>query len=769
MYGLDRGGQLGDLEALGLNTLYVDLRPDELQDLDPVRNQIRKTAAAGYKVIIGIPTTGAERGVAAMSDGYRSWVEGIISTVVLGLRDEPGVSGWATGHYLEKSIGYPDDEFRDFLRGRYTTIEAVNRYWGGSSRAWTGIGQQSALEPVTGAPFGIGRAAVDVADFRTAAFAAVMHHWARTIRQLDDTRPLLTGCLSLYRSIPAVPDLYDVIVVGFPPDIMTPDPRAHGDHLTHNAHGIDMARRGGRFDVIPVLRLPFPWEPGYGTGLRDWVLEADIHGACGVGFESWARLDYEPDMWRLTERPLTQVLPLVDFSGRPEPTVAVLYSPYSEGFAVAGQPVYGHLAGFATGETNNLVEALRAGTCFGPVDYLTTDDLAECSLDRYGAIVAPAALGLSLEDSHLLAEYVRSGGALLGDLGIGLHTTGDWLDLPEPLAACFGIKAMGEIKARAGTLSVSAQVPWLPHVIHGLRSTGSFRARAPGSSGDVAYQAGSYAVGSYAAYAAIMQTARAVAVLDVNSSTPEVPLFAGLIAAEYGRGVAVFATHPLYQHWPLSDPLNAALHYDLLGRRRVCELVGEPLLPAVVEISVEGDRIRILNASAEQRSTIVALHSGDDRLVNGALTVNHAAYTAGRANQQIEMTLPANSLSTLRMTPIRLQPYTDDVAAVIVELSAKRVRLSTAAPGAVLRPTRSQPFHFSKPDHPVRVRFEVHTGGDYSFVDGSRHIVTMETERGGTRRLEVLAANGALSFTEEVYREIVTIEPATIAARSAVR
>ena len=408
---------------------------------------------------------------------------------------------------------------------------------------------------------------------------------------------------------------------------------------------------------------------------------------------------------------------------------------------------------------SNLVEALRAGTCFGPVDYLTTADLTHVPLQRYGAIIAPAALGLSLDDSHLLAEYVRSGGALLADLGLGLHTNGDWRYLPEPLAAAFVISSIWEIKALAGTLSVSGSIPWLPHVVRGMKSKGSFRARMPGGSGPETYQAGSYAVGSYAGYAPLMQGATAVAVVDVDNSTPEAPLFAGVIGAHYGRGVAVFATHPLYQHWPLSDPLSAALHYDVLGRGRACELIDEPLIPAATEISVEADRIRVLNASAEHRRVVIALHSGDDRLVTSALTVNHAAYTAGEANQQVEVSVPPNSLAAFSSLPIRLQPYTDDVAAVVAEFSRNRVQLSVAAPGAALAPTRAQPYHFSRPTHAIRVRFEVRSGGGYDVADGSVHAVTMQTERGQTRTFDIVAKSGVLSFTEEVYREMVTIQP----------
>ena len=44
--------------------------------------------------------------------------------------------------------------------------------------------------------------------------------------------------------------------------------------------------------------------------------------------------------------------------------------------------------------------------------------------------------------------------------------------------------------------------------------------------------------------------------------------------------------------------------------------------------------------------------------------------------------------------------------------------------------------------------------------EGSRHLVSIQPERGKARRLEVVARNGALNFTEEVYREQIIITPA---------
>jgi len=761
VYGLDNGGTSADLKAFGVNTLYIDLRPNELANPEPVRQQVREAAAAGYKVIIGIPTTTfPTHRISPYSGPYLDAVSAMIGSIVNGLKTEPGVSAWATGHYLEKYISYYDEDFRKFLLERYASLDGVNQYWDTSLLTLDAIRQETALDLHPQLPFGFGRAAVDVADYRQYVFWAVMRQWAEQIKSLDDTRPLLTGAITLYRSIAAVPVTYDIVAVSFPPDIMRPNSSHYGDSITHNVHAVDMARRGGRFDVIPVLRMPLPGEPGWDTGgLRGWVLEADMHGACGVALENWDRYRQSPQIAHRTLRLLAETWPQADFSGRPRPTSAILYSPYAEGFQVAGQPVYGHLKGFASGQPSNLVEDLRMGTCFGPVDYLTSTDLATADLRRYGVIIAPAALGITQEQSSTLAEYVRSGGALLGDIGLGLHHTGSWLRLPPTLANALGVRELLEGESRAGDLSVIGQVPWLPHVTHGMKSSGTFRSVAA-ATGKQTYKTPPYSVSSYAAYAGLTESAVAVGSLRTKGAEQGNPVFAGLMCNTYGRGVAVFTTHLLYAYWPLSDPLSGALHYDLMARRATCELVSSPFLPDTVEVSLEDDRIRLLNGARGQVSPVVALYGRGDRLVQAALNVVTAQYTAGAERQTVYAAVPGETILSLPITTITAQPYGGEASVVIRELRPERIRLSVAGPGAHLNPRRGDLYELSRPDRSVRVRFAVNQGGVYQIHDGSRHTVTIQPERGTTRSLDVVARNGALTFTEEIYREGVTIRPA---------
>jgi len=761
VYGLDSGGTPDDLKAFGVNTLYIDLHPNELANLGPVRRQIAEASAGGYHVIVGIPTTSFETlRISPYSATYVAAVCRQIDGVVRALRDEPGVSAWATGHCLEKFINYRNSDFQQFLQMRYGSLESLNRHWNTRHRTWTGIGEQSALELRTEEAFAFGRPAVDVADYRTYAFRQVMQLWARRVKSLDSSRPLLTGRITLYSSIVAVPPEYDVIVVSMPPDIISPHFPRHGDHVTHNVEAVDMARRGGRFEVIPVLRLPVAGQPGYAGGLLDWVLEAHMHGACGVGFENWQRFAGNPGMRRHTLEPLAEAWTQVDFSAAPRPTAAIIYSPYAEGYQIAGRPLYGHIKGFGTGEPSNLSQSLRMGTCFGLLDYLTPDDLEGAELDRYGVIIAPAALGVSEEQCRILGRYVKAGGALLADLGMGLHQSGSWLHLAAPLQRVFGIEELFGGEPQAGRLSVAGSVAQLPHVRRGMRSSGTFRPLAPGGGPGAGHLARAYSIGSNVATASLSGGCVPLAIMSAEVNDDERRLFSGLMCNDYGRGLGLFATHLLYSHWPLGDRLSTALHYDLMLRRAECELVDAAFLPEVMEVSLETDGVRMLNGGSTKLTDRVALYGQGDRLVAGVVTMNRAGYTAGEERQEIAVTLAGHSTRFFPFTHITAQPYDAEVSVIVVERTPQRVELVVAGPGAVFAPSRGRPYRFTCPEGSVRVRFSVAEGGVYAVPRGSKHRVTITSGRNKTRRLEVVAQDDAITFTQYVTRGQIVIEPA---------
>jgi hypothetical protein len=425
-YGLERGGDPGVFAQLGLNTLYIDLQPSDIGDLAPCRQMIREAQRKGLKVIIGLPTclTAGYR-VSPWDDKYSGSVSELITHVVNSLKDEQGLTAWATGHALEKSISYTDADFRLYLQKGYPTLEALNASWGTQFGFWNVISMQVARETDAGRPFKVGRAAIDLADYQARAYHDVMVGWLRSIRAADSQRPVLTGRITLYRSLLSIPDGYDIVCVSMPPDVV------ESDLVSHNVQGLDMARRGGKFRVLQILRVPSTASPAYrDESLRAWIDQAALHGSVGFGLEEWPLLEptysrekrYLPASRRLTNA-ITACRDL-DFDVKPQANTAIVYSPYAEGLAVTGQPLYGYIRNLLTGEPSELAYVLRTGTRFGVVDYLSVEDLATADLNSYGTLLLPACLKLSTAAEVSLEDYVQLGGAVVGELGLGMYETG---------------------------------------------------------------------------------------------------------------------------------------------------------------------------------------------------------------------------------------------------------------------------------------------------------------------------------------------------------
>lgn len=346
-YGLERGGSPTVLQDLGLNTLYIDLLPADMADLEPCRAMIRSARQAGLQVVIGLPTCLTSRyHVSPYDEGYTGSVRELITYFVTALREEPGVTAWGTGHALEKSITYSEGDFRRYLQAGYPDLAALNASWGTALQTWPQFTRGLARETDSAAPFAVGRASLDLANYQAFAYREVMRVWLETIRALDPERPVLTGRVTLYRSLLSIPEGYDVVCVSMPPDVL------ESDLATHNVQALDIARRGGKFRVLTVLRVPSNASPAYSAeALRDWIQQGALHGSLGFGLEDWSLLaDIYATERRLVEPRRRQTINAVSscrslaFGFTPRPTSAVVYSPYAEGFEVTGQPIdLGHV------------------------------------------------------------------------------------------------------------------------------------------------------------------------------------------------------------------------------------------------------------------------------------------------------------------------------------------------------------------------------------------------------------------------------------------
>ncbi|MEN6301294.1 MAG: hypothetical protein ABFD96_01140, partial [Armatimonadia bacterium] len=192
-YGLERGGSTQAIKDLGLNTLYIDLLPSDVSDLQPCLTLIRSAQKDNLKVIIGLPTclTSAYQ-VSPLNEQYTGSVRELIRYIVTALKDEPGVTAWGTGHSLERSLRYSDDDFRHYLQRGYPSLGGLNAFWGSNFPTWPSITREQAEKVDANTPYQVGRASVDVAEYQVWAFRETMKLWLEAIRAVDDKRPVLT-------------------------------------------------------------------------------------------------------------------------------------------------------------------------------------------------------------------------------------------------------------------------------------------------------------------------------------------------------------------------------------------------------------------------------------------------------------------------------------------------------------------------------------------------------------------------------------------------
>lgn len=762
VYGLERGGGFPALEALGLDTFYLDLLPSDLADLEPARGLIRAAHERGWRVIVGLPTTTPLRGRVRPGDAvYLGSVRETINYCTRNLGSEPGVTAWATGHYLEKSLQFTDLDFHAYLQAAYPSLQAVNDSWAATFPTWLDITQERARGVDGAQPHGVGRASVDVADFKAWAFGRVMQHWLDAIREVDPDRPVLTGRISLYRSLVSVPAGYDVVCVAMPPDVLEPDLYAH------NVQALDLARRGGKFKVLPAFRCPHPSSEAYTEDrLRDWISLAAIHGAAGFGIDDWELLApaYETERKLDNGRRVTETLrdsARWPWGQTPEATAAVLYSPYAAGEEVTAQPTYGYLRGFLPGEPSRLLQGLRLGSRYGVADCLTVSDCETANLERYGAVLAPACLRLPAAASEALSSYLERGGTLLADLGWGMYETGSWLALPERWSETFGVIGLRDLKDRAGDLRVGIPCPLLPSLQPGMVSRGLFNAsRTEAAAPATARHA--FTVGGPMALGQVADGAWAVAPAASDMPKGGKPVFGGLFANRAGSGAALFASHALWAHWPLDDRLATVLHGELLSRRPLYELLQPGLWQQGLHFSGNRQAVLLANLSRQAVLAQVVAYRAEGQVFAGAAcrfvpSPVTLGYPAGAC--QLTVAVPGRGMAAAPRVPLVVQPWETSVTALVRRYGPEGVEVVVAGEDAKVTLNRGGVLSVQGL-RAGRVRL-VLSSGAYLTAPGSRHLVTV-TSRGGRATETVVTADdaGRLDLSGSYRQDTLTVRPA---------
>jgi len=757
LYGAGDLRSLPHVKNLGLNTVFIEMgSPVDAGMMSFARVIIQEAEKLDLGVIVGLPTTLPDQYTCSLDNA--AYIEGVteyITTVVRDLREVPGVIGWATSDSLDRDLALSDASFRKYLKAKYGGLLGIEAAWGIELPSEALVTVDAATTIYDELPFGAGQPSIDVADFSARSYHEMMALWARVIREVSEGEGLLvTGRVTLYRSLIAIPDDYDIIVASTPPWLLEPD------WTTHNVHSLDIARRGGRRNAMPCLRLPHGLDDGAPfreQRLQEWMMKAAMHGAVGLSFIAPPDVLSDRRVQEQLEDGLAWMADQPAWGTRPRSSAAILYEPYADGFVALETPTYGYIKGMSPREPSDLLNAFKQGTRYGTVDYLSRDDLLDADLDEYGTILAPMALDIPIPLQGRLDEYVSGGGVLVADIGAGCVQSGSWGELPRGLANLFGVGEFTEMRNMTGNLTIHQTHPVLPSLMSGARTTGDFegsdRGRRTGK--------GSYSVNSWAGFAELDRSTTPLARLGMSVTEGGKPTFAGVVIRETGRGAAIYATHRLWSAWLPGYGLWDAFHADLFDRRARIALQDAPFMAPLVEVAeCEDGSVAFYDPNKGHRVRI-ALLAADHRLFSGAacqfspFVIDEAGLRTGGVLATVDT--PAHGSWMIRPSSVRIRPFTGIVTAVLESEAADGISLLVGGSGSV--PVGDHGEMRPSLGGAQRMRLTV-TDGTYRVEPGSKHRVTVANGAGTSAEIVVTAgADGELTTDINVRLAQVTVEP----------
>jgi hypothetical protein len=253
-----------------------------------------------------------------------------------------------------------------------------------------------------------------------------------------------------------------------------------------------------------------------------------------------------------------------------------------------------------------------------------------------------------------------------------------------------------------------------------------------------------------------------VATASVRFDTEDkMPIFAGLVGRQQAGGLALFATHALWQYWPLGDTLSTILHGSLLARRARFEFVQEGLLTGAVQMTGSDDDFCLLNLGRQPVTAEVLCYGAASHAFAGAVSSFEAKpLQSGRSagTAYVSAVAPAESMRKFARSGLIVQPYEGDAAVQMLEYGVQRVSFQIAGTGGALRggPTRGLELHAGS-ETAVRL---ILASGRYPVTPGSSHVVTTRTRGGREAQTPMTAnANGELDLSGTFRLETLTISP----------
>ncbi len=596
--GLSKVAELDAYVAAGFDTLVVPLawQSDENGDDDAAfaaQTALAKEGAKrGLKIIFSLPAAPVGMAGSRVSAGspsyaavWTTWAQNAVGK----LENTPNLAGWMLPDDSRALVSFDDESWRRYLRAHFASVEALNARWNTNFADFDSITMDDVAALVasrassksdshSGTPYGtqalpqLGArttstlpldeagfhpAALFLADWKAGAWSELMTLWAATVRGADARRLVFSGACPDYAQLLAMPDGVDVSVSSIGPTLV------ENDIVTGNPQALDIARHAGTRSAIARVSLTGNDLPPDAVAqlLPRWVDAAVAHGSRGVAFSDFPLLSKHPALRAVVSATLKRIKNERDDPDAPVASFAVLLEPLAEGASPqlgdvpTPRGLYGFGEGLVRGEPSNLVASLRWGTAFGGADFLTPADLSRVDLNRYSTILAPQLLDCSPDTSQRLGDYVRGGGVLVADLGLGaLQNSGSPSALPPAMALLAG---------GAGPFSLrDAQFNLRGADVHPLLPTWAKMLDArPGMSLSSGDGRDGVAFDGLAGFAPAPEGATVVATGSSDGRGRALLSLAG-----EGRGAFAFASFRLWANWRPGQEGFDPFHGDLLAR-----------------------------------------------------------------------------------------------------------------------------------------------------------------------------------------------------------
>jgi len=579
------------------------------------------------------------------------------------LWSEPHIINWAEVYYVGdlSSVQFcychsTQARFREWLKKKYGTVEALNKAWYRTVRSWDEIQPPrfgtilTFTDYIDWKEFISDKLAEDLA-LKAAAVKSVLPDTVVTSHSAGPgifTRPDWSGTPDDRKMSDSV-DFYGASI--YPKHAWTIKPWSP----FYRSSGLDFVRSmglgNGGFYIGELqagygvfgMKMSFPV---VGRDTRDWMWSAVAYGARAVNIYAYYPMStgYEAGGYGLVEldgkvteraeaggriaRTITANKDLFLNAVPAKAEIAILYNPLSH--MVGGQQAY-------TGEgqtvgANNLSESLQGvhRAFFErniPVDFLHVRDLGTPRAAGYRLIIAPYPVMMSQPYVKALAEYVRAGGTLLTEARCG------WVDekgFSSPVVPGGGLHEVLGCReteltplARTGTIEITARDEALPLLKPGDTLDSLFFEEAFDVFGGSSRVLAKFADGRPAIVAAPYGKGRAIIVGSFPGSAyhhfrnpNNGKLFAGLAdGLKIGPAVRVTASTP-----------DAVVEGRLLEGRDYRLLFGfnRGEKPVTAKFGVEGAAARLAASDLETGEAVKVMADRDRAVVEKALQPSEA-------------------------------------------------------------------------------------------------------------------------------------------------